>query len=292
MSRVVSWHPEADLQNIREGAQELQTELHRRIYDPYFSDASAAARFLNSPRTLWRRTVIDKFEIFRGGPVTGTVMEIGAGTAWCAALLSIKPAVEHVYAVEYDRYAIEHLMPKVFEFAGARSDKISRVYGSFNHMPEARGQMDFVVSIGAIHHSENLLAVMREVHQALKPGGYFLASEPCEFNTLRIHEQEKRGNAEGPASLAKYGRKVKHKENSDHYYRLCEFEAAAYWAGMDVWAYVFDEKGSWFGSSDRAFKRRRTYDGFRKIVLRPYFARRERGRPVFDRLMLIAQKPG
>jgi SAM-dependent methyltransferase len=291
MTQALNWSPEQDTKYIREGAQALQAELHRRIYDPNFKDAVATRAFLESPRTYWRRTALEKFQIFKGGPISGQVLEIGAGTGWCAAWLSRLPHVEKVYAVEYDAYAVEHLMPKVFAHADARADKIVRVLGSFNHMPEAHGRMDMVVSIGAIHHSENLLATLTEVGRALKPGGYFVALEPCEPNSLSQREQEALGEREDPAAMRKYGRKVRNKENSDHYYRLCEFEAAALWSGLDAWSYVFDRRGSWLGSNDRAFRARRTYDGLRKIVLRPYFAKRQNGAPVFDRLLLIAQKP-
>jgi len=291
MSEVLSWQPEADVGNVREGAQELQSELHRRVYEPYFTTAESARTFLESSRVYWRKRMLEKFELFKGAPISGVVMEIGAGTGWCAAHLSRQPSVDRVLAVDYDRYAVDKLMPKVFEYAHAREQIISRVYGSFNHMPQVYGVVDLVVSIGAIHHSESLLATMQEVYKVLKPGGYFLATEPCEPNSLSIAEQCAKADSEDPGSMRKYGRKIKQKENSDHYYRVCEFETAAYWSGLNVWAYVFDEKGSWLKSSDRAFTRRRAYDGYKNVVLRPYFAKRSRGVPVFDRLMLIAQKP-
>lgn len=291
MSEVLSWQPEADADNVREGAQELQSELHRRVYEPYFATAESARSFLESSRVYWRKKMLEKFELFKGSPVSGFVMEIGAGTAWCAAHLSRRPMVERVLAVDYDRYAVDTLMPKVFEYSHARDEIISRVFGSFNHMPEVYGLVDLVVSIGAIHHSESLSATMQEVYKVLKPGGYFVATEPCEPNSLSIAEQLAKAESEDPGALRKYGRSIKQKDNSDHYYRVCEFEAAAYWSGLNVWAYVFDEKGSWLRSSDRAFTGRRVYDRYKNIILRPYFAKRSRGAPVFDRLMLIAQKP-
>lgn len=289
--QVIDWLPDQDAGNIRAGARELQSELHKRIYDPSFDSAASARRFLDSGRTHWRRSALEKFELFQGRPIHGEVMEIGAGTGWCSAWLSRRPQVKTVYAVEYDPYAVSELMPKVFRHAEADTTKIVRVLGSFNHMPQAHGKMDLVVSIGAIHHSENLLATMSEACRALKPGGYFVGVEPCEPNTLGIREQAAKGEREDAGALKKYGRKARHKDNSDHYYRLCEFETAAYWGGLDAWAFVFDRGGSWLGSSDRAFRERRTYDGFRKIILRPYFAKREGGAPVFDRLLLIARKP-
>ena len=157
-------------------------------------------------------------------------------------------------------------------------------------MPQAYGRVDLIVSIGAIHHSENLYATMGEVYNVLKPGGYFLATEPCEPNSLSVSAQIAKAESEDPAALRKYGRKIKQKDNSDHYYRVCEFEAAAYRAGLDVWAYLFDEKGSWLKSSDRAFTDRSVYEGYRNIVMRPYFAKRSGGVRIFDRLLLIAQK--
>ncbi|HEX9814053.1 MAG TPA: methyltransferase domain-containing protein, partial [Myxococcota bacterium] len=153
MPQTLNWSPEQDAENIREGARDLQSELHRRVYDPNFDDPVAARRFLESPRTYWRRRALEKFELFQDRPIHGDVMEIGAGTGWCSAWLSRKPDVNKVYALEYDPYAVDHLMPKVFRQADADVSKIVRVLGSFNHMPQVYGQLDLVVSIGAIHHS-------------------------------------------------------------------------------------------------------------------------------------------
>ncbi len=75
MSEVLSWQPETDVDNVREGAQELQSELHRRVYQPFFTSADKARTFLESTRVYWRRKALEKFEIFKGSPISGTVME-------------------------------------------------------------------------------------------------------------------------------------------------------------------------------------------------------------------------
>ena len=41
-SPALNWAPERDLQNIRDGAQALQSELHKRVYEPSFESVLAS----------------------------------------------------------------------------------------------------------------------------------------------------------------------------------------------------------------------------------------------------------
>lgn len=277
------WNVQADAPNIRPGAIDLQSELHRRLY------SSLGPEMLDTPRTFWRRKVLDKFESFMGHPLCGKILEIGAGTGWCSALLSRKDKVEGVWTLEYDSYCVRELMPVLFGRLGAREEKITRVLGSFNHMPQAKGRFDSVISIGALHHSENLPQTLRACFEALKPGGYLMATEGCESNSLTLADQHAKEEKIDAASQSKYGKVTRHKDNSDHYYRVCEFEAAAFQAGFDVWAFTFDKDGDrrW---DDTLFRERKTYEGFHKIVAFPYFAQ-DLGNPLFDKLVLMLRKP-
>ncbi|MSO73324.1 MAG: methyltransferase domain-containing protein [Rhodospirillaceae bacterium] len=75
-------------------------------------------------------------------------------------------------------------MPQVQKVLGADSSKIQRVFGSFNSIP-IENEMDLVVSIGALHHSESLFVTLSECFKALKPGGWLVATENLPIPTAK-----------------------------------------------------------------------------------------------------------
>lgn len=311
MSQFLDWKVQDDLANIREGAIDLRAKNAETLFLPIFQTSEGGARFLKTGRTLWRRRVLEKAEKVIGHPIRGKLIEVGAGTGWCSAWLSQKDTVSEIYTLDYDHYCVEKLMPAVFKSLGAKSDKITRVAGSYNNMKCPDEEFDFVVSIGAINHSENLPATFRECNRVLKKGGYMIATEPCEFNSLSLSEQQEIANSfeDDKSVIKKYGPDVgpvKKRDNSDHLYRLFEYEAYALTAGFDVNSFVFDAspssgglfslfgrilKGALFG--DLCFSRPEPYRGFSRNVLYPFFSKGAYFYPglLYDRLMLVLRKP-
>ena len=285
MPQVLDWHVEADLANIRPGAIELQSALHERMYSSIFDRRESAIEWLNGGRTYWRLQTLYKLETLIETPLQGRILEIGAGVGWCSGVLSHSSAVSEVYALEYDPYCVNTLMPKVHKCLDADVEKVHYVHGSFNHIPESNA-FDLIVSMGALHHSENLQQTLQACYDALRPGGYLLASEPVEQNSLSIAAERQKENKDDVHSVRKYGRPTQHKDNSDHYYRLCQYESTAYFAGFNVWPFLFDhETGT--PASDAIFQNRTCYDGHQVIVHQPFFAREN----LYDGLMLVLQKP-
>ncbi len=311
MSAVLDWDVERDRENIRDKAIDLRSRDAQRLYMPNFQTPASARSFLASPRTHWRRKVLERFELLTGERIHGRVLEIGAGTGWCSALLSQKSSVEAVYSLDYESYCVQTLMPHVARMLAAREEKITRVLGSYNCMAAADCEFDLVVSIGALHHSENLPLSMRECYRVIKPGGRLLASEHCEYNSLTLAEQRSGENEIVDAAVVarKYGADVgtvRAKDNSDHAYRLCEFESAALAAGFDVLTFVFDHTRTSGGllslvarmardalAGDGMFRAGRAYRGFSRNVAYPYFAREafRSSSPTYDNLMLVLHKP-
>jgi len=271
----------------RPDAVELQSSVHRNLV-ANFADEAAAATFLSNDRSHWRQQAVIKSQLVMGRNFSGTVLEIGAGSGWCSSLISTAPRVDKVYCTDYDPMSVQVLMPQVQKTLGADSSKIQRVLASFNSLP-LENEIDLVVSIGALHHSENLFVTMREAFKALKPGGWLVASEPVYPDTETNKQLLARYKKEDPASLKKYGRVTRHEDNSDHYYRLSEFITASTSAMFDVFPFVFDLTGSRH-ASDSTFAERKAASGFFPNVLYPYFAKNPTN-PMFDSLLLVAQKP-
>jgi len=177
---MLNWLAETSDPYEREGAVDLQSKIHTNLLDS-FDSPEAAQKFLSGGRTFWRREALIKSQLVAGREFHGTILEIGAGTGWCSSLLSTVDEVDKVYCLDYDPVSVQMLMPVVQKVIGANSSKIERVIGSFNSMP-LEEEIDSVISIGALHHSEHLYASLQSCFKALKPGGWLFASEPVYFD--------------------------------------------------------------------------------------------------------------
>jgi SAM-dependent methyltransferase len=302
-SQFLNWNVAEDAAHVVDSAVALRKSNAELVYAPIFSSERGTRQYLASDRVVWRRRTLEKFALFTGRPIAGKVIEIGAGTGWCSAVLSQEPAVEEVYALEYDAYCVETLIPMVHRALGAKDAKVRRVLGSFNLLKCADGFFDLVVSIGALHHSENLRATLRECHRALKSGGWLLATEPCEFNSMTQREHYEIMHRPIPSDD---GRTVTKAEKSDHIVRLCQYEAAAFDAGFDVTSFVFDATSASGGSAaaigrmcrgllrrDALFTGARSYTGFHRHVTYPYFAKKAfpPGAALYDKGLFFLRKP-
>jgi len=253
-----------------------------------FANETTAAAFLSSDRTYWRQQALIKAQHVMRKTFAGTILEIGAGSGWCSALLSTIPAVERVYCTDYDPVAVEHLMPQVQKVLGAETRKITRALASFNNLP-LQSEVDVIVSIGALHHSENLYATLCEAFKALHPGGWLFATESVVPDAETNRDIWARYKKEDPNAIKKYGRVALHEENSDHYYRPSEFLVAATSAKFDAFPFVFDLAGNRH-VDDQTLAERKTATGYFPNILYPYFAKNP-ATPLFDSLFLVLQKP-
>jgi SAM-dependent methyltransferase len=64
------------------------------------------------------------------------------------------------------------------------ADKIRVVHGVFEAIPEANASYDVVWSQDAILHSDQRDRVLTEVWRVLKPGGYFVFTDPCQADDV------------------------------------------------------------------------------------------------------------
>ncbi len=102
------------------------------------------------------------------GEIAGKcVADIGSGTGRIVQML-LAEGVSKVLAVEPASDAFNVLLENV----GGMPDKVTCLNVRGDRLP-ATGDLDFVFSVGVIHHIPNPIPVVQAAYSALKPGGKF-----------------------------------------------------------------------------------------------------------------------
>ena len=291
--KYLDWKLEEDKGNIRDGAIELRARVAENMYLKNYATPQKAKLHAEGPGFHWRISSVKKVELISGKKLAGKIVEIGAGTGVFSALLSKEKELHEIYCLDYDKFSVETLMPLVFKNLSANTDKINTVLGSYNNMKVTDNYFDYVVSLGAVHHSENLLATFTESYRVLKSGGFLVAVEHCHPNSYSVELQKQDDESHLSKERVKKlyndeNLKIKAKDNSDHNYRLCEFETYAYKAGFNVLPYVFDLNGE--KANDSIFKTPKPFNTYSNRIFYPYYVK-DLKKPVFDNFVLILQKP-
>ncbi len=222
--RVLDWHKDHPDALIKSGEMAIHEELH----------ASRAEQKRTREQILagkrMRVAAIDRALAEIGSPVSGRVLEVGAGDGWCSAYMQGKFNIDELYVMEIDRPAVERLIPATFASFGARTDNVVAVRGSFNRI-QMTEHFDWVVAMGALHHSSNLYATLSSIRSCLRPGGWLLAQEPAmSDDTLNRTFVER----EREEVLFQGLKKVSNVDRTDLFYRRCEYRTAAFHAGLEV----------------------------------------------------------
>ena len=117
-------------------------------------------------------------------PRGARVLDVGGGSGWVSELLAkfgFDPVVVDV---------AQPLLRLAKQRVAERTYRLQAVAGDMTSLPIRSGRIDAAIAIDALHHVEDLSAVLAEVRRVLVPGGKFLIAEPGE------------GHSESPKSLA------------------------------------------------------------------------------------------
>jgi SAM-dependent methyltransferase len=139
-------------------------EASRYALDPerYFERVCVECNYLDAVKMLaWEKLL----------PAGARVLDLAGGTGWLTAWLSTLPDVAQVTIVDASGKYLEQNLPVAVRRLGGNPSKIRAVVGFFTPLLQDDASLDVVVASSAIHHAENLEAVLREIHRVLKPGG-------------------------------------------------------------------------------------------------------------------------
>jgi len=128
----------------------------------------------------WRSEIINKrvpliSEVKKKINFDGEILEIGAGSCWLSAELSKIPEVRHIYALDFSKRVLQEIAPTIIKLLKAKEDKITQILGDFHKLPFNDSSFDFVVIDAALHHTNHLNLVLREIYRVLKSRGRLVA---------------------------------------------------------------------------------------------------------------------
>src|SRR3972149_602042 len=130
------------------------------------------------------RHILDTIIQMLNIPDSSICADLGAGTATFAALISLQPKVQKVYAVEISEQFTKHIMPITFDYFKVPKEKIVRIVGDFNSLEFEDNSLDFTVETGSFHHSEDIAITLSECYRVGLPGCILLAVERARFKPI------------------------------------------------------------------------------------------------------------
>ncbi len=125
-----------------------------------------------------RLTRLPQFALFREyiahravrGYAHARVLDVGSGPGWLAMLLARQAEVDSVTGIDLS----SDMVRSAREAAEARGSDVQFLQADAAEMPFADAEFDIVVSMLSMHHWDDPLGVLREIHRVLAPGGKML----------------------------------------------------------------------------------------------------------------------
>lgn len=214
---IINWNPKQD-PLTKKG----EIALHEKIHKIKFERGD----FTSRPDRI---SFVERAESLVGDTIKGNVLDIGCGNGY-ASVYFAKNRDCKMYSMECDVSAVDLLVRENYKRNGIDQSKYELVLGSFNQIP-LKNHFEWVISLGAIHHSGNLIATMESIYSCLSPGGYFIAHEPyMDSFTPNSLYVKKEGNIKNVQGIVE----IKESERDDHFFRHCEYLTSFHHSGFDV----------------------------------------------------------
>jgi SAM-dependent methyltransferase len=115
----------------------------------------------------------------------GTIVELGAGSAWLSAALARSPSVERAIAIDFSRDRLVNRAPVAMAILDAPPEKVERVIADFYDPGLPDGSADLVVMDAAFHHASEPQLLADKIAALLKPGGHAMLFREPTLSLLR-----------------------------------------------------------------------------------------------------------
>lgn len=213
------------------------TEIDQKLHDAIHAEMMSqnASDLLSNPR-------IKVFKRLKPilGELSGYVCDVGCGSGYISIWLALNhPRIKCIDAVEASALAVEQLIPRNIKYHNV-DQKVTAKLGSFDDLGSEK--YDYVVVMGALHHSINLERALESIAKSLKPRGVLIAQEPA----MPDHTTHKAFRDKYNIVEERYGLKIRNGERYDRFFRECEYKSAIVKSGLDLIAFEdWISKSSW-----------------------------------------------
>lgn len=219
--------------------KEKEIEIHGQYHTTLLKEYDKIEKVYASPKRTFRINAFKKALKESGRTLSGRVLEIGAGDGWFSAFLMKEygQQIDELYSMEINDVSVKELIPHVFDLGKVDKSKLIGVRGSFNRIP-LKNHFDFVIAMGAVHHTENLYVTLTEIYSSLKDNGIFIFQEPTMEDSTEHSFYEKRLEAD---VALKGSEATKNSERGDILFRKCEYLSAGFHAGFNMQTFKLQE---------------------------------------------------
>jgi ubiquinone/menaquinone biosynthesis C-methylase UbiE len=114
-------------------------------------------------------------ELGRKVELSGTGLELGAGTCWLSSTLSKEENIKKIFAMDIDVERLHLAKEKFIGYFKGKTDKIEIIRGDYHSLPFERGSVDFIAIDAALHHSNDISRLLNECKRVLRPLGFLVA---------------------------------------------------------------------------------------------------------------------
>ena len=104
-------------------------------------------------------------------PPRATILDLGCGAGWLAAMLSRRPCVDRVLAWDSSSTLLTEVLGETVRLVGGDPAKIEAVCGEFVPLIIDDHAVDAVVMSSAFHHAERPDCLLAELSRVIREGG-------------------------------------------------------------------------------------------------------------------------
>ena len=150
----------------------------------YFSDPH---EFFNGLTNLWN--YLDAVKMIDWGAYLKNqtiALDIGGGTGWLSGFISKFDSVEKVILVDSNKRSLTDMAPEMIRLIKGKHEKICFVEGLFSPLLAQDSSVDVVLVCSALHHADNLVALLKEINRILKKDGLLFILNETPYSTIKF----------------------------------------------------------------------------------------------------------